>query len=272
MSRAARASTRVGTQPSLVQVPPRLPRSMSATSAPSSRARKAAVTPAGPPPITTTSNMRSPKLLCTRRKLKRSTLSGAAPAAQAGGLGDHLAGCRGGHARGCALMAMHVVVRRTLHGYQRNVVLLFPASAGELRQRMQQAHNRGRAIAVPLQQLPQARQTEHLALGIVRLHQPVAVEEQMVAGRQYGLSLLVARARHETKRHARGVQLTNTAVVMTQVRQILARVGEAQPPALGFEDTIKVGHEHAFGNVSRKQIVHSCEDLSWRSRLLRGST
>src|SRR5215212_9992995 len=56
-SRAALASTRLGTQPSFVQVPPMLPRSTSATSAPSSRARRAAITPAGPPPTTITSNI-----------------------------------------------------------------------------------------------------------------------------------------------------------------------------------------------------------------------
>src|SRR5215203_3530107 len=38
------------------------PRSTSATPAPSSRARRAAVTPAGPPPITTTSNTVRPAL------------------------------------------------------------------------------------------------------------------------------------------------------------------------------------------------------------------
>ncbi len=59
MSRAALASTRVGTQPSLVQVPPICPRSISATDAPSSRARSAAVAPAGPPPMTIRSNMSS---------------------------------------------------------------------------------------------------------------------------------------------------------------------------------------------------------------------
>src|SRR5919199_4567939 len=55
--RAALASTRVGTQPSFVHTPPMFPRSTSATSAPSSLARSAAITPAGPPPITTTSNI-----------------------------------------------------------------------------------------------------------------------------------------------------------------------------------------------------------------------
>ena len=51
----ALANTRVGTQPSLVHVPPIRSRSTSATEAPSSRARSAAVTPAGPPPMTMTS-------------------------------------------------------------------------------------------------------------------------------------------------------------------------------------------------------------------------
>ena len=51
-SRAALASTRVGAQPSSVQVPPGRSRSTSATRAPSSAARSAAVVPAGPPPMT----------------------------------------------------------------------------------------------------------------------------------------------------------------------------------------------------------------------------
>ena len=51
-SRAAFASTRVGAQPSSVQVPPGRSRSTSATRAPSSAARSAAVVPAGPPPMT----------------------------------------------------------------------------------------------------------------------------------------------------------------------------------------------------------------------------
>src|SRR5258708_28940830 len=63
-SRAALASTRVGTQPSLVQVPPICPPSTSATVAPSSRARSAAVAPAGPPPMTIRSNISSLLLAC----------------------------------------------------------------------------------------------------------------------------------------------------------------------------------------------------------------
>src|SRR3712207_3267348 len=54
-SMSALASARVGTQPSLVQVPPSFSRSIRMTSAPSSRALRAAVTPAGPPAITTNS-------------------------------------------------------------------------------------------------------------------------------------------------------------------------------------------------------------------------
>src|SRR5688572_8130195 len=52
MSRAALARTRVGAQPSSVHVPPGRSRSTSATRDPSSAARNAAVTPAGPPPMT----------------------------------------------------------------------------------------------------------------------------------------------------------------------------------------------------------------------------
>ena len=53
--RAVFASTRVGTQPVLTQVPPVRSASTTATRAPSSAARRAADVPAGPAPITRTS-------------------------------------------------------------------------------------------------------------------------------------------------------------------------------------------------------------------------
>jgi hypothetical protein len=56
ISRAALASTRVGTQPVFTHVPPvRSDASSTTTRAPSSAARSAAAVPAGPAPITATS-------------------------------------------------------------------------------------------------------------------------------------------------------------------------------------------------------------------------
>ena len=53
--RAVFASTLVGTQPVLTQVPPMRAASSTTTLAPSSAARSAAAVPAGPAPITATS-------------------------------------------------------------------------------------------------------------------------------------------------------------------------------------------------------------------------
>src|SRR6478609_7232511 len=55
-SRAAWASTRTGTGPSVAAIPPTLSRVIRAVRAPSRAARSAANTPAGPPPMTATSN------------------------------------------------------------------------------------------------------------------------------------------------------------------------------------------------------------------------
>src|SRR2546425_1059918 len=56
IKRAARASVRTGTGPSLAAMPPNSSRVMSAVLAPRSPARSAANTPAGPAPITMTSS------------------------------------------------------------------------------------------------------------------------------------------------------------------------------------------------------------------------
>ena len=57
ISRAACASVRTGTGPSLAAIPPNSSRVTSAVRAPSRAARSAATTPAGPAPITTTSRL-----------------------------------------------------------------------------------------------------------------------------------------------------------------------------------------------------------------------
>src|SRR5688572_31568271 len=61
--RAACASVRTGTGPSFAAMPPNSPRVTSVVRAPSSAARVAAMTPAGPAPITTTSLLRAASLI-----------------------------------------------------------------------------------------------------------------------------------------------------------------------------------------------------------------
>src|SRR5262245_9123123 len=56
IKRAACASERTGTGPSVAAMPPKAPRVTSVTLAPNSAARSAAITPAGPAPMTTTFN------------------------------------------------------------------------------------------------------------------------------------------------------------------------------------------------------------------------
>src|SRR5262245_5266794 len=66
ISRAAWASVRTGTGPSLAAIPPNSSRVISAVLAPRSAARSAASTPAGPAPITMTSNIYGASLLCLK--------------------------------------------------------------------------------------------------------------------------------------------------------------------------------------------------------------
>src|SRR5688572_18532106 len=56
-------------------------------------------------------------------------------------------------------------------------------------------------------QLPEAWETEHLAFGIVGLHQPITVEEEVVPRHEYGFFLLVWHLRHQAERHPSRHQL-----------------------------------------------------------------
>src|SRR5260221_14411715 len=77
--------------------------------------------------------------------------------------------------------ALAFVQLQPLQGHERDVILLLPARAGEIRQLAQQEHDRRRAVRVCAEQCHQAWEAEHLALRIVGLHQTVAVEQQAVS-------------------------------------------------------------------------------------------
>src|SRR3954452_16705206 len=66
ISRAAWASVRTGTGPSLAAIPPNSSRVTSAVRAPRSAARSADSTPAGPAPMTTTSNISGTRFSCLK--------------------------------------------------------------------------------------------------------------------------------------------------------------------------------------------------------------
>jgi transcriptional regulator with XRE-family HTH domain len=79
---------------------------------------------------------------------------------------------------------------------------------------------------------PQLRKAEHSPLGVMGLHQPVAVEQDATILSERDLSLLIAHPCHKPKRHPSGPKFLGLTVTM-QVRQVVACVGVAQgaPPS-----------------------------------------
>ena len=108
--------------------------------------------------------------------------------------------------------------------------------------------------------LLEAREAEHLAVGVVRLDDAVGVQEQGVAGLEHGLLLLVGHAGHEAERHAAGAQLVR-AVGGLDVGQVVAGVGEAEVAGLGVEHAVQAGDEHLLRHVRAEVLVDALEHL-----------
>ena len=117
--------------------------------------------------------------------------------------------------------------------------------------------------------LLEAREAEHLALGVVRLDDAVGVQEQRVAGLQDGLLLLVGHAGHQAERHAAGAQLLG-AVGGLDVGQVVAGVGEAEVAGLGVEHAVEAGDEHLLRHVGAEVLVDALERLARLDEPLRG--
>src|SRR5260370_2008995 len=79
------------------------------------------------------------------------------------------------------------------------------------------------------EQLLQPREAEHLTAGVMRLHQAIAVEEEALSRGEGGFLLLVARARHQPKRHTRRPQFGDTPTVLA-IGRLVSCIGVAHPP------------------------------------------
>src|SRR5215211_2742269 len=87
-------------------------------------------------------------------------------------------------------------------GERRSVRRVMSSSCSQSSPRRSRVPPRGTPLAIVHSMLganrPKSREAEHLALGVVGLYQPVAVEKGAVAPLQGGLLLLVAHACHES--------------------------------------------------------------------------
>src|SRR5918995_7277366 len=106
----------------------------------------------------------------------------------------------------------------------------------------------------------QAREAEHLVVGVMCLYQPVAVEQDALASLQGDLVLLIAHRRHKSQRHPPSPQFLGSAT-MPQVGQIVPSVGVGKMAALGVEDAIEAGDKRARGYVRDQRFVDPRQNL-----------
>src|SRR5215210_9030603 len=92
-------------------------------------------------------------------------------------------------------------------------------------------------------QLSQPGEAEHLALRVVGLYQPVAVEECTLTHSQDDLLFLVVHTRHKAQRHASRPQFLCGATV-AHIGKVVTCVGVGEVTALWLEDGVEAGYEH----------------------------
>src|SRR5215210_5487608 len=108
---------------------------------------------------------------------------------------------------------------------------------------------------------PQPGEAEHLALRIVGLYQPIAVEKSTVFRLEHYSLLPIAHVRHEPQGHPPSPQFVYFPT-MPQVGEIVARVGVGEATVTRVEDTIEAGDEHVGRYVGKERLVDSLKYLS----------
>src|SRR5215217_8515823 len=116
-------------------------------------------------------------------------------------------------------------------------------------------------------QPPKPREAEHLAVGVMRLDNTVAVKEGAIADLQHDLLLLITSAGHEAQRHPPGYHLVSPAI-MSPARKVVASVGVYKASALWVEEAIEAGDERARRYVRDQRLVDPRQDLPWRLQVL----
>src|SRR5215213_2751608 len=103
----------------------------------------------------------------------------------------------------------------TLERKEGDIVLLLPAFSNEgVELPQEKVPQRSLLSSVLCDERPKPREAEHLALRIVGLYQPVAVEEGAIVPLQYYLFLLITHSRHKSKGHTPGPQLLGFTVTV----------------------------------------------------------
>ena len=94
---------------------------------------------------------------------------------------------------------------------------------------------------------------------VVRLYEPVAVEEHARVKIEGCVALLVVHSGHQPERHAGGAELGLLGAIAHE-RQTVSGVRIAQVPARRLEDPVEAGHEHVLRDLWAEVVVDSAKD------------
>ena len=112
---------------------------------------------------------------------------------------------------------------------------MFPSIRGEVFELGHQGVDQFSAACVIGHQLLHARESEHLALGVVGFRQTVALEKDRIPGCELNLIFLVAHIGHEPERHSGGLEFYHSAIRSLE-GQAMTCISEPQGPRLWVED------------------------------------
>src|SRR5215210_8601797 len=108
---------------------------------------------------------------------------------------------------------------------------------------------------------------EHLAVRVVGLHEPLAVEQNAVPLSQKVTALFVAHAGHQAQGHSPRSELS-CMFTTPQVRQVMPSVGVTEASALWIQESVEASDKHIGGDTDRQRLVDPPEYLARRVRSL----
>ena len=147
--------------------------------------------------------------------------------------------------------------RGALQRKEGDVVLLLPALPHEgvelLHQRGAQVRSAHRMLA---QEIPKARVSKHLTVGVMRFYEPVGVQENSLSRFEDSLFLFVAHLRHKTQRHPSRAKICG-CIFAAAAGEAVSSVGVEELSTLGIEDGIEASDEHVRSDACQQRLVHS---------------
>ena len=120
-----------------------------------------------------------------------------------------------------------------------------------------------------LDQTAQLRETQHLALRVVRFDQPITIEQQRITRLQHNLFLLVGHPGQQAQRHAARPQFLDAAGSSPNIGHVMPGVGVAYVTGRRVDDGIQAGDEHLGRDVRAEYVIRARQHIARRHESLR---